>query len=335
MAKAAVRTKMASVRGISADALEQAKEQFESMTPIIEIPIRGGKVARFELVTVPADDIEAMTYVSDSNARNQSMLNPVSVSDIDPLIAMNGQQFPAIGQRNESTNGKIQVMDGSRRRFSCIRNNKTYYIYVTSDPITKADIRYLSNTANISKPLSLYEKGAAFEDLLNTGEYPDAKTLAEGEGENESTVSVALNAYLKIPFTVAVHVPSISDLGRTLIKQLIDMLTDSRLTPEQRTELSLCAKEDKFSLNALMEATSSSDPARLNSAFVAALRERYLQLLPKPQKKAPAPILASHGKTKAVVAKSNNKGFTVQIDCTDEKVRTAIEAAIKKAIEGV
>jgi ParB/RepB/Spo0J family partition protein len=330
MATAPVRKKL-ELRGISADAMETARANFQSMAAVIEIPIRGGKVATFTLVVVPSDDIESKTYVAGENGRNQKLLNKVSVSDISPTIKASGQQFPAFGQWD---NDLIKVIDGSRRRFTCKAYSQPYYIYVTSDPIERADVRYISQVANISKGLSLYEKGSTFAALLDYGTYADNKSLAEGEGEHESTVSIAISSFRNLPVSVAERIPSISDIGRSLMKELIDLSSDTRLSVEQRTGLIDTVLTDEFSLDQLIAESGSEDPTVLNNLFIKKYKAAHAELLPKAKEKTPAPILASKGNTQAVIAKSSKRGFTVQINCTDAKVRAAIEAAIQKAIEG-
>ena len=69
----------------------------------------------------------------------RAMLSRESVTDISRTIKL--QFFPAIGRE---VNGRIEILDGTRRRAACIYNNVKFEILVTKDDIDLADARQLA-----------------------------------------------------------------------------------------------------------------------------------------------------------------------------------------------
>ncbi len=318
-------------RGVSTDALEAAQKAATALLPTLQLPIRGGQIVEFELQVIQPEQIAELTEVDGENYRNQALLNQYALDDILPTITSTGQQWPAFGFRQD----KIRVVDGSRRRRACVIAAKPYYIYVTNTEISADDVRYLSKIANISKPLSLYERGALFERLLTSGEYPDNKTLAAGEGEHESIVSLALRIHRLVPQAWVEMMPSAYDIGRPSWQQLLKWAEDEKTKELITSKLLAAGSPDTFwKYLALKTGSDQSEPVStdaMNKAFVSYLTE--ICTTKKPAAPPPA-ILASKGKVKASVVKSKKDGFTVQISGIDEKIRSQLETAIQKVIEG-
>lgn len=329
MAKAPLRTKMV-MRGVSEDQISNAREQFTSMLPVVLIPIRGGRMVEFELIAVPHDEITTATVVDVENYRDQTFLHRYSLNDIAPSIEASGQQLPAFGYRTASEQ-PISVVDGSRRRAGCLMHSKTYYIYVAKEPITAADVRYISKVANIYKPLSLYERGAMYQAMLNDQTYPDAKTLAEAEGEHESIVSVALQIVREIPRLWMQCAPSVYELGRPSFAQLLKLAKNNASKEMVNVYLEAFAEKPAELWDLLESSSGTTDVGALNQAY---LKKLVFNSALNTSKKAPPPVLASRGKTTAVVTKSSKNGFTVQIGGIDDSMREKLEKAIQDVIQG-
>ncbi|GAL09577.1 chromosome (plasmid) partitioning protein ParB [Vibrio astriarenae] len=94
------------------EAQAAAKEQAQ----VIELSVAGEELISFELIRIPATEVEAQTVVFSENAREQSFLNEHALSDVLTTLRERGQQYPAVGRRNAQ--GLIEVLDGSRRRMS-------------------------------------------------------------------------------------------------------------------------------------------------------------------------------------------------------------------------
>jgi ParB family transcriptional regulator, chromosome partitioning protein len=329
MANAPIRTKMAP-RGLSEDSLQTARAQLTSMLPVIRLPIRGGRMVEFELITIPHGDIATATTVDAENYRDQAFLHAYSLNDIAPSIAESGQQFPGFGYR-AAPDQPIAVVDGSRRRASCLIHEKTYYIYVAKELITAADVRYISKVANIYKPLSLFERGQMYQAMLNDGHYPDAKALAAGEGEHESIVSIALQIVREIPHLWMKCAPSVYDLGRPAFAQLLKLAKNESTKEMVSIYLDMFDARPSDLWELLENKTGTSDTGAMNQAY---LEKLQFNSALKVSKKAPPAILASKGKATAVVTKSSKSGFTVQIGGIDDATRGKLEKAIQDVIQG-
>ncbi|AXN33865.1 ParB/RepB/Spo0J family partition protein [Vibrio coralliilyticus] len=194
------------------EAQKAAKEQAQ----VIELAVAGEEMVRFELVRISASDIAEQTVVFAENAREQSFLNEHALSDVLATLKERGQQYPAVGRKRED--GKIEVLDGSRRRMSCILAEKDFLIYVAEN-INGEHAKFLSDVANAHKPLSLYEKGKEMQAKLESGEAEDQKALAKMFQCSEALVSGALKA-ADLPLTLLQAYPNVADLGRPTIVKL-------------------------------------------------------------------------------------------------------------------
>jgi len=194
------------------EAQQAAKEQAQ----VIELAVAGEEMVAFELMRIEAEQVETDTVVFAENAREQSFLNEHALSDVLVTLRERGQQYPAVGRMRED--GKIDVLDGSRRRMSCILAGKPFLIYVAQN-INTEHAKFLSDVANAHKPLSLYEKGKEMQAKLNSGEAEDQKALAKMFQCSEALVSGALKA-ADLPLELLQAYPNVADLGRPTIVKL-------------------------------------------------------------------------------------------------------------------
>ncbi|GMQ49481.1 ParB/RepB/Spo0J family partition protein [Vibrio sp. 10N] len=219
------------------EAQTAAKEQAQ----VIELSVAGEELVSFELVRVPADEVEAKTFVFQENAREQSFLNEHALSDVLATLRDKGQQYPAVGRRQ--ADGTIEVLDGSRRRMSCILAEKEFLIYVAEN-INSEHAKFLSDVANAHKPLSLYEKGKEMLSKLDNGEAEDQKALAKMFQCSEALVSGALKA-ADLPLPLLQAYPNVSDLGRPTIVRLHKQF--SELDKANQTKLiERCQQSDGY-----------------------------------------------------------------------------------------
>ncbi|MFV0575010.1 MAG: ParB/RepB/Spo0J family partition protein [Vibrio sp.] len=216
----------------------EAQAAAKDKAQTIELAIAGQEMVSFELITIPANEIESKTVVFAENSREQSFLNEHALSDILATLKERGQQYPAVGRR--TANGKIEVLDGSRRRMSCILAQKDFLIYV-ADNIETEHAKFLSDVANAHKPLSLYERGREMQLKLDNGEVSDQKALAEMFQCSESLVSGALKA-AALPLELLQAYPNVGDVGRPTIVKL-HKLYQSLPEKSQQELLKKCKSE--------------------------------------------------------------------------------------------
>ncbi|NLS11926.1 ParB/RepB/Spo0J family partition protein [Vibrio sp. SM6] len=195
---------------------QEAQTAARENTQTIELSVAGEENVMFELVRVPAAQIESDTVVFAENAREQAFLTEYALSDVLETLRVRGQQYPAVGRRTQE--GKIEVLDGSRRRMSCIIAQQDFLVYV-GENINGDHAKFLSDVANAHKPLSLYEKGREMQAKLDSGEAEDQKALAKIFQCSEALVSGALKA-AALPLSLLRAYPNVSDLGRPTIVKL-------------------------------------------------------------------------------------------------------------------
>lgn len=199
-----------------ATTVQEAQKAASEKAAVIELAVAGEHEVQFELVKVKADEIESKTSVFAENAREQSFLNELALSDILVTLKERGQQYPAVGRWMD--NGDIEVLDGSRRRMSCILAGKDFLVYVAKD-INSKHAKFLSDVANAHKPLSLYERGKEMQSMLERGDVEDQKELATVCQCSEALVSGALKA-AALPLPLLQAYPSVAELGRPTIVKL-------------------------------------------------------------------------------------------------------------------
>ncbi|WED23565.1 ParB/RepB/Spo0J family partition protein [Vibrio sp. JC009] len=219
---------------------QEAQTAAKDKAQVIELAVAGQEVVEFELVRIPASEVESTTIVFEENAREQSFLNEHALSDVLVTLRERGQQYPAVGRKSED--GKVEVLDGSRRRMSCILAQKDFLIYVAEN-INSEHAKFLSDVANAHKPLSLYERGKEMQAKLDSGEAEDQKALAQMFQCSEALVSGALKA-ASLPLELLQAYPNVVDIGRPTIVKLHKHF--SELSDEGREAvLNKCRTEGK------------------------------------------------------------------------------------------
>ncbi|MGF1728561.1 ParB/RepB/Spo0J family partition protein [Photobacterium kasasachensis] len=196
--------------------VNEAQKAARDKASVIELAVAGEDTVAFELVKINAGEVESTTQVFAENAREQAFLNEHALADILTTLKDRGQQYPAVGRWLD--NGNIEVLDGSRRRMSCILAGKDFLIYVARG-INGEHAKFLSDVANAHKPLSLYERGKEMQLLLTSGKVADQKELAKYCQCSEALVSGALKA-ASLPMELLMAYPSVGELGRPTIVKL-------------------------------------------------------------------------------------------------------------------
>ncbi|EAS45373.1 ParB/RepB/Spo0J family partition protein [Photobacterium profundum] len=194
----------------------EAQTAAKDKAAVIELAIAGEETVAFELIKINAAEVKTKTQVFSQNAREQAFLTEHALADILTTLKDRGQQYPAVGRWLED--GKIEVLDGSRRRMSCILADKDFLIYVAKG-INTEHAKFLSDVANAHKPLSLFERGKEMQALLDSGKVTDQKELAKYCQCSEALVSGALKA-ASLPMELLMAYPSVGELGRPTIVKL-------------------------------------------------------------------------------------------------------------------
>lgn len=250
---------------------QEAQQAAKEQTQVIELAVAGEDKVQFELVRIAAENIEQQTEVFADNAREQSFLNEHALSDVLVTLRERGQQYPAVGRRTQD--GKIEVLDGSRRRMSCILSQQEFLIYV-GENISSEHAKFLSDVANAHKPLSLFEKGKEMQAKLESGEAEDQKALAKMFQCSEALVSGALKA-ADLPLELLQAYPNVADLGRPTIVKLHKQFNG--LDDEKREQLlEKCRSEEGF----VWQRSEAQGVARITKEVTETIESWVDELLP-------------------------------------------------------
>ncbi|EGR5926522.1 hypothetical protein BS028_06920 [Vibrio parahaemolyticus] len=165
-----------------------------------------------ELRTYKYDEIESKTVVNTrSNARIQELLNSLSLQDILSTLQESGQSLPAIGVEIDDGNGGkvVEIIDGSRRRRSCILAEKDYYVFVLKGDVTAVQRKFLRETFKATKEHTFLEECIAIAADLHEFKSENPKASIEEFSNIDSKYSASkvkrMVSFTKIPLSIIKH----------------------------------------------------------------------------------------------------------------------------------
>ncbi|MCC3721638.1 ParB/RepB/Spo0J family partition protein [Rouxiella badensis] len=151
--------------------------------------LASGKVALFHLEQINANSVAEDSFVQlENNGRDQSALTNESLADIIRTIRLQ-QFFPAIGRK---VDGRIEILDGSRRRASAIIAKVGLLVLVTAAEISVDDARQLATDIQTAKEHNLREVGLRLLMLREGG--MSQKDIAASQKLSEAKVTRAIQA---------------------------------------------------------------------------------------------------------------------------------------------
>ncbi|MBD1577084.1 hypothetical protein HC723_11640 [Vibrio sp. S11_S32] len=173
----------------------------------------------YTTITIPNDQIIERTEAAEGNERIQEWLNEFTLRDLIADLKESGEQHEeAIGYFDKDK-GKIQIINGSRRRLACYFAGLDFTVNELDRVVPVDVVKQISCSTNVHKRISILEKGKKFAELIKDAEY-DQKSIAVRFNETESLVSVAIRAS-QIPAFITNSFPYPSELGRNLITKLL------------------------------------------------------------------------------------------------------------------
>ncbi len=221
--------------------------------PLIEVTSTDSGVINF---TLPGDDYETIFHLetfsnsveierctvvtSFGNSRNQAFAKN-NLSKLSSLIESFGQLMPAIGYR-EDRNSKIEVLDGSRRRLSCIEKNVAYKILYTDKALSVIQIKFLKDIFKSQMTLSYYEDCVdylhSYHDYLNR-EINGSKRKFNEMMSIPNTTGTRRLTIAEIDISIISCFPDVHALSENLFtKKILPLLKDIKESiPEQDCNL--------------------------------------------------------------------------------------------------
>ncbi|OCH32014.1 chromosome partitioning protein ParB [Aliivibrio fischeri] len=136
-----------------------------------------GKKVNATRIVVAASELKSKTAIHKLNPRRQESLTLDSVRDILISIEQEGVHTEGVATKNEQ--GVYELLDSSRRRFSCLHAQKDLPLWVIEESIDDADLIAFIQTTQSVKRLSYRELGADYKTLMKEGGFTKIDELAE------------------------------------------------------------------------------------------------------------------------------------------------------------
>lgn len=138
--------------------------------------LSGGKKLEAEHIIVPGSDVEELTLVHELNPRNQDAVDDLSTRELLPKIKERGVDSEAIAVLR---NGIYYLVEGSRRRFCCIKCKADLPLWVFNEELSDSDISSIYNAAQTSKKFSYREMGFKYKEIIDREELKTNEELAK------------------------------------------------------------------------------------------------------------------------------------------------------------
>ncbi|HHR5390858.1 TPA: ParB family protein [Salmonella enterica subsp. enterica] len=286
--------------------------------------LQSGKQARFVKTVVLSGDIESKTFVDVAvNGRDQTMLSRESVNDISRTIKLQ-QFFPAIGRE---VNGRIEILDGTRRRAACLYNNAKFEILVTKDDIELADARQLAKDIQTAREHSLRELGKRLE--VTYGSSMTKEEIAQAENLSPAKVTRAFQA-AAVPDEMISIFPVINDISLSDYQFLLKLADEANNKKTSVTELMERVRQRLMKL--------SDYPAIEKSKILAVLRAESKALATPPARSVETEKLKDFADRNQFARKKTDvkKRLVVyEFSRMSVEVQAEIDEAIKRVLEKV
>ncbi|EAZ8651417.1 chromosome partitioning protein ParB [Salmonella enterica] len=284
--------------------------------------LKSGKQAKFVKTVVLSGEIESKTFVDASvNGRDQAMLSRESVTDISRTIKLQ-QFFPAIGRE---VNGRIEILDGTRRRAACIYNNVKFEILVTKDDIDLADARQLAKDIQTAREHSLRELGKRLEVTYGTSMTKEEIALAENI--SSAKVTRAFQA-ASVPDEMISVFPVINDISLSDYQFLLKLSEEAN---HKKTSVKELMDKVRQKLMALPDY-----PAIDKSKILSVFRAESKALMDRPAKTVETEKLKEFADRNQFARKktdSKKRLVVYEFSRISNEVQSEIDEAIKRILE--
>ncbi|WP_172380738.1 ParB family protein [Vibrio sp. Vb339] len=155
----------------------QLGKRTNSESPKKVFTFASGKTVTAERVIVKAEELENKTVIHPLNPRRQESLTLDSVRDILPSIQQEGVHTEGVATKDEL--GNYQLLDSSRRRFTCLHAKKDLPLWVFEGEVEKVDLIAFIGTTQSVKRLSYRELGAEYPSIMKEQGFNKLVELAD------------------------------------------------------------------------------------------------------------------------------------------------------------
>lgn len=285
--------------------------------------LKSGAEARFTLTKILHDDIETQTFINEAvNGRDQAFLTEESVSDIARTIRLQ-QFFPAIGREVE---GRIEILDGSRRRAACLFNDAPFEVLVTRDALSLADARQLAVDIQTAKEHTLRELGKRLK--LMYPESTNQSEIAAAEGLSAAKVTRAFQA-ATVPDEIIAVFPAVGELSINDYQTLLDVAGKAKVKGIAAHELAENVRERLDEEN-----IASYDDAALKAKIIGLFRAESAEAKKSRGKKVLTEKIAEFNDKKQFARKKTDAEKRL-VTYEFARLPAAYQAQLDDAVKGV
>ncbi|RBW66669.1 chromosome partitioning protein ParB [Vibrio genomosp. F6] len=142
----------------------QLSKRTKAESPKKVFTFASGKTATAERVVVKADQLVSRTAIHPLNPRRQESLTLDSVRDILLSIQEEGVHTEGVATKDEQ--GTYQLLDSSRRRFTCVHVKKDLPLWVIEGDVEQSDLVAFIQTTQSVKRLSYRELGSDYQNIM-------------------------------------------------------------------------------------------------------------------------------------------------------------------------
>ncbi|MFS1421549.1 ParB family protein [Vibrio splendidus] len=154
----------------------QLGKRTQAETPKKIFTFASGKTVTAEHVIVKADELQVKTAIHPLNPRRQESLTLDSVRDIFSSIQEEGVHTEGVAIKDE--HGTYQLLDSSRRRFTCVHAQKDLPLWVIEGEVKQSDLVAFIQTTQSVKRLSYRELGADYQSIMQEQNFTKLDELA-------------------------------------------------------------------------------------------------------------------------------------------------------------
>ncbi|MDC9615997.1 ParB family protein [Xenorhabdus khoisanae] len=145
----------------------EQKSGLSSLKPAAKLKrlftLADGRKVEAEHIVISAEQIENLTIVHEMNPRNQKAIDDYAVRDILEQIRTRGVDTEGIAIKRDN---KFALIEGSRRRYCCLKTKSDLPLWVLPDDLTAEDINALINASQSSKKFSYREVGKQYQEKM-------------------------------------------------------------------------------------------------------------------------------------------------------------------------
>ncbi|HHR6132287.1 TPA: ParB family protein [Providencia alcalifaciens] len=155
--------------------------------------LKDGRKVDAEHIIIAGNKISEQTAVHSLNPRNQEALDENSMGDILEQIKLRGVDTEGIAIRIGSI---YYLIEGSRRRYCCIKLSTDLPLWVLPNDISNEDIFSIINAAQSSRKLSYREVGIQYQKLMEDNNFTTNEQLAQYIGLSTESIRKRIQAAL-------------------------------------------------------------------------------------------------------------------------------------------